>query len=129
MPSCMVINTESTVGYNNQLKQAGPGMKLGVNNNVNTGTKKVGIQHMDGLLPKTNRPTSHPSNPIHKEAIAAQLSKNKPDIPVPREQALQDRTIPLMQAPQDTAHNMNKTWLMGGITLAVFAISAFWSLA
>ena len=39
MPARMVINTESTVGYNNQLKQAVPGMQLWVNN-VNPGTKK-----------------------------------------------------------------------------------------
>ena len=42
MPSRMVINTASTVGYNNQLKQATTNMKLGVNNNVNTETKKSG---------------------------------------------------------------------------------------
>ena len=40
MPARMVINTESTVGYNNQLKQAVQGMKLGINNEVNTSTKK-----------------------------------------------------------------------------------------
>ena len=40
MPGWMVINTESVVGYNNQLKQAGAGMKLGINNEVNTSTKK-----------------------------------------------------------------------------------------
>ena len=40
MPGRMVINTESVVGYNNQLKQAGAGMKLGINNEVNTSTKK-----------------------------------------------------------------------------------------
>ena len=33
-------NTESTIGYNNKLKQAVAGMKLGVNNKVNSGTKK-----------------------------------------------------------------------------------------
>ena len=43
MPATMIINTESTVGYNNKLKQAVPGMKLGVNNDVNSGTKRVGI--------------------------------------------------------------------------------------
>ena len=32
VPSRMIINTESTMGYNNQLKQATQGMKLGVNN-------------------------------------------------------------------------------------------------
>lgn len=44
MPARMVINTESTVGYNNQLKQATPGMKLGVNDVVNIGTKKWVLQ-------------------------------------------------------------------------------------
>ena len=35
MPSRMVINTESTVGYNN-LKRATTDMKLGVNSNANS---------------------------------------------------------------------------------------------
>ena len=30
MPARMTINTESTVGYNNKLKQAVSGMKLGI---------------------------------------------------------------------------------------------------
>ena len=72
MPARMIINTESTVGYNNKLKQAAPGMKLGVNNDVNPGTKKVGIKHMEGGPSKITRPNSHPSNPIHKAATAAQ---------------------------------------------------------
>jgi len=37
MPARMMINTESTVGYNNKLKQAVSGMKLGINNEVNPG--------------------------------------------------------------------------------------------
>ena len=40
MPARTIINTESTVGYNNKLKQASAGMKLGINNDVNSGTKK-----------------------------------------------------------------------------------------
>lgn len=41
MPTRMIINTQSTIGYNNKLKQAVPGvMKLGVNNEVNSETKK-----------------------------------------------------------------------------------------
>lgn len=35
MPARMIINTESTIGYNNKLEQAVTGMKLGVNNEVN----------------------------------------------------------------------------------------------
>ena len=47
MPSRMIINTESTVDYNNKLEQAVSGMKLGVNNDVNPGTKKAGLQLME----------------------------------------------------------------------------------
>ena len=71
MPSRMVINTESTIGYNNQLKQATPGMKLGVNNDINLGTKKTSLQPMDGGPSKVNPPNSHPSNPIFKQAMEA----------------------------------------------------------
>ena len=67
----MVINTESTIGYNSQLKQATPDMKLGVNNDINLGTKKTSLKLMDGGPSKINPPTSHPSNPIHKQAMEA----------------------------------------------------------
>ena len=60
------------VGYNNKLKQAIPGMKLGVNNAVNPGTKKAALKLMEGGSLKINPPNSHPSNPIHKAATAAQ---------------------------------------------------------
>ena len=40
MPARMIINTGSTIGYNNKLMQAKAGMKLGINNDVNLGTKK-----------------------------------------------------------------------------------------
>ena len=40
MPARMIINTESIVGYNNKLKLTKAGLKLGVNNGVNLGTKK-----------------------------------------------------------------------------------------
>ena len=44
MPARMLINKESTVGFNNKLKQAVPGMKLGVNNAVNPDTKKAALK-------------------------------------------------------------------------------------
>ena len=75
MPARMIINTESTVGYNNKLKQAVAGMKLGVNNEANLGTKKAGLLPMAGGPSKINPPNSHPSNPIHKAAMAAQSPK------------------------------------------------------
>ena len=77
MPARMVINTGSVIGYNNQLKQAIPGMKLGVNDEVNKSTKKSGLKLMAGGPTKINPPNSHPSNPIHKEAT--QPEKNRPE--------------------------------------------------
>ena len=71
MLSRMVINTESTIGYNNQLKQETPDMKLGVNNDINLGTKKASLQLIEGGPSKINPPNSHPSNPVHKQAMEA----------------------------------------------------------
>ena len=85
MPARMVINTQSTIGYNNQLKQATPGMKLGVNDEVNTSTKKAALKLMAGGPSNINPPNSHPSNPIHKEATQKKgpASEEKtPDEPV-----------------------------------------------
>ena len=48
MPARMIINTESTVGCNNKLKEASRGMKLSINNDVNPGTKKAALQLMEG---------------------------------------------------------------------------------
>ena len=67
MPSRMVINTESIVGYNNMLVVTDVTMKLGVNNNINRGSRKSSLKHMAGGPSKINPPNSHPSNPIHKK--------------------------------------------------------------
>ena len=45
MPSNLVINTESIVGYNNELQKATDGMQFGVNVGVNGKSKGVGIRH------------------------------------------------------------------------------------
>ena len=45
MPSNLVINTESIVGYNNELQKASDGMQFGVNVGVNEKSKSVGIKH------------------------------------------------------------------------------------
>ena len=60
MPARMITNTESTVGYNKKLKQAAPGIKLGVNNDVNPGTKKLALKLMEGGPSKINLLNSHP---------------------------------------------------------------------
>ena len=50
MPARIIIKTESTMGYNNKLIQAKAGMKFGINNDVNSGTKKAALQLMDGAM-------------------------------------------------------------------------------
>ena len=111
MPARMIINTESIVGYNNKLKQAKAGMKLGINNDVNLGTKKAGLQLMDGGPSKINLPNSHPSNPIHKAAMAAQS-------PWPNdEQTLETNEEPYEQTPSEKTpqHEINKTVVIVGV--------------
>ena len=58
MPSRMVINTGSVTGYNNQLKQATQGMKLGINNDVNKSRKKRAFTSWQGVLQKSTRQTA-----------------------------------------------------------------------
>ena len=72
LPTRMIINTESVVGYNNNLRRATDDMKLGVNNHVNQGTMKASLKLMAGGPSKVNPPNSHPSNPVHKQATEAQ---------------------------------------------------------
>ena len=45
MPSNLVINTESIVGYNNELQKASDRMQFGVNVGVNEKSKSVGVGH------------------------------------------------------------------------------------
>ena len=111
MPARMVINTESIVGYNNALKQASWGMKLGINNDVNLGTKKAALQLMDGGPSKINPPNSHPSNPVHKAAMAAQSPRL--DDKQTFEETVSEKTPQLDSAvPQ---HEINKTAVIVGV--------------
>lgn len=55
MPPRMIIKSESTIGYKNQLKQATKRMKLGINDDINTNTKALSVAHMDGRPAKVTR--------------------------------------------------------------------------
>ena len=77
-------------------------MKLGVNNSVNLGTKKAALQLMDGGPSKINPPNSHPSNPIHKAAMAVQT-------PQPKETTQDKETASTSQ------HEINKTAVIIGV--------------
>ena len=113
MPARMVINMESVTGYNNQLKQAVPGMKLGVNDEVNKGTKKAALKLMAGGPTKINPPNSHPSNPIHKEATQPEKQTPQPEDQTPQ---------PEEQKPDSTeTHENNKAAVViGAVGIAAF---------
>ena len=111
MPARMVINMGTVTGYNNQLKQAVPGMKLGVNDEVNKSTKKSGLKLMAGGPTKINPPNSHPSNPIHNEAT----QKKGP--------ATEDQTPdePITNANSTETHENNKA----AIAICAVGVAAF----
>ena len=78
MPSDLQMNTESTVGYNNNLRKASADMKLGVNS-VNQDMKRVGVGLMDGGESKIKRPSRHSSdNSSEKQDIEKQDLRQSP---------------------------------------------------
>ena len=112
MPARMVINTGSVAGYNNQLRQVTPNMKLGVNYSVNLETKKVGARLMDGERSKIDRSTSHPSNPIHKAEPPNPIHKDK------------KTTSPIQPQEETIKSEGNYEILKAGVFIGA-AISAF----
>ena len=124
LPARMIINTESVVGYNNNLRRATDDMKLGVNNHVNQGTKKASLKLMAGGPSKVNPPNSHPSNPIHKQATEAQGIAPKPTATPAPPSPTQPATPPAQ--PQVTAttepvdsHHVNKALVAVGALAVV----------
>ena len=84
MPSRMVINTESTIGYNNRLKRVEPSMKLGVNTDVNSKSVSVGIKHNLGkskvLLPHTSVVKKRVERPkIDEDVKSKETLSTKPE--------------------------------------------------
>ena len=132
----MIINTESVVGYNNNLRRATDDIKLGVNNQVNQGTHKASLKLMAGGPSKVKPPNSHPANPIHKQATEAQGLAPKPTTRAPATQTQTTDTAtpaPQTQATDTTttesvdSHHVNKTLVAVGVLalvgLIVFASS------
>ena len=117
MPANMIINTASVVGYNNKLKQAVLGTKLGVNNTLNTDTKKSALQLMAGGPSKVNPPNNHPSNPIHKAVMAAQNPKppKKVHFNLPMDQSKET----FQETKKNDNHEINKTAVIVGAVAVV----------
>ena len=107
MPSRMVINTESTIGYNNRLKRVEPSMKLGVNTDVNSKSVPVGVKHNLGeskvLLPHTS------------------VVKSKVD--VKKVEEVKNETPSTKPKPEATKHEINLaviTIVVGGLAWYMF---------
>ena len=90
MPSNLVINTESIVGYNNELQKASEDMKFGVNETVNENSKKVGIKHNLGdgkvklphakspvIIPKVVKSVPKASKPTESSYTESSHETNK----------------------------------------------------
>ena len=115
LPTRMIINTESVVGYNNNLRRATDTMKLGVNNQVNQGTKKASLKLMAGGPSKVNPPNSHPANPVHQQVTEAQGFASKP-APSPTPAKPQSDTVntPAPEPEPVDTHHINKALIAVG---------------
>ena len=114
MPSRMVINTESTIGYNNRLKRVEPTMKLGVNTDVNSKSVSVGIKHNLG---KSKVSLPH----VVKQKVAENKSKVSLPHVVEKEPKLTDKPQPAK--PDTTKHEINLavlTIVVGGLAWFMF---------
>jgi len=127
MPANMIINTASVVGYNNKLKQAVSGTKLGVNNELNTDTKKSALKPMEWGPSKINPPNSHPSNPVHKAVMAVQdpkPSKKTPkrvhfNLPSDEVGQIKETFQKTQQTDKTDHHEINKTAVIVGAVAVV----------
>ena len=73
MPSNLLLNTQSTAGYNKSLKKASSDMKLEVNKSVNLEMKSVGVRHTNGGSSKINRRTSNLLNKFNATSTEVQM--------------------------------------------------------
>ena len=105
MPSNLVINTESIVGYNNELQKADENMQFGVNVGVNENSKGAGIKHNLGDS-KVQLPHKVTTRVVDKKPVKANVS-----ISPPKPVVVEDSHI-------ETSHETNKTvWMIGAVGL------------
>ena len=97
MPSNLVINTESIVGYNNELQKADEGMQFGVNVGVNGKSKSVGIKHNLGES-KVNLPHT-----VVKQVVPTKKLGNEPVVIDVKE--------------EDTHETTKAAWMIGAAGL------------
>ena len=98
-------------------------MKLGVNNQVNQGTKKASLRLMGGGPSKIKPPNSHPANPVHKKATEAQGLAKQPTntaTPTPTQtQTTQPQATDTTTIEPVDSHHVNKTLVAVGVLAVV----------
>ena len=72
LPSKMVVNTESIVGYNNKLKKATSFMKIGVNSDLNIPVKRSVSKHNFG-----SAPLNYPTLVLKRKTIIKKTKRSK----------------------------------------------------
>ena len=72
LPSKMVVNTESVVGYNNKLKKATTFMRIGVNSDLNIPVRRSPLKHNLG-----SRAVKLPHSGVERKHIEVGTSENK----------------------------------------------------
>ena len=72
LPSKMVVNTESVVGYNNKLKKATSFMRIGVNSDLNIPVRRSALKHNLG-----SRAIKLPHSGVERKHIEVGTSENK----------------------------------------------------
>ena len=72
LPSKMVVNTESVVGYNNKLKKATTFMRIGVNSDLNIPVRRSTQKHNFG-----SRAVKLPHSGVERKHIEVGTSENK----------------------------------------------------
>ena len=103
MPSNLVINTESIVGYNNELQKADENMQFGVNVRVNEKSKGVGVKHNmgDSKVKLPHRGTS-------RDVKTSERGTTNP-VPTPK---------PVVLPSVEDSHETNKAaWMLGAVGL------------
>ena len=105
MLSRMVINTESTIGYNNRLRRVEPNMKLGVNTDVNSKSVPVGIKHNLGK-----------SKVLLPHVVVKRVER-------PKVEVVESKVTPKEVKPETSKHEINLaviTVVVGGLAWFMF---------
>lgn len=112
MASNLILNTQSTIGYNNSLKKADSYMKMVVNNEINKDFRNVGVKMMSGKRDKVNR-----------DAVNNFIKFNKPKTSVKND----DKDKPEIRHSDKTdtyndPHETNKALLFIGAAVGAFSL-------